>query len=159
MRRAWICAFAALLTGCAAQRAAVDHQRDSVAVIVRDSVIFRDSVVLVEIPKESDKDVVMRSDTSRLKTSIAESEAWVADGRLHHTLRNKDWAFIPVTIKMPEKIHYEQKDRLVYNRIVEQVEVEKELSRLQRFMMSLGWVVLIGAVAWLAWKIYRLVRL
>ena len=113
MRRAWICAFAALLTGCAAQRAAVDHQRDSVAVIVRDSVIFRDSVVLVEIPKEIDKDVVMRSDTSRLKTSIAESEAWVADGRLHHTLRNKDEAFIPVTIKMPERLHYEQKDRLV----------------------------------------------
>ena len=61
MRRALICAFAALLTGCAAQRVAVDHQRDSVAVIVRDSVIFRDSVVMVEIPKEADKDVVMQT--------------------------------------------------------------------------------------------------
>ena len=152
MRRAWICAFAALLTGCAAQRVAVDHQRDSVAVIVRDSVIFRDSVVLVEIPKESDKDVVMRSDTSRLKTSIAESEAWVADGRLHHTLRNKDEAFIPVTIKMPERLHYEQKDRLVYNRIVEQVEVEKPLSWWERFVMSVGTITIIAAAIYIGYR-------
>ena len=158
MNKAWICAFLAVLTACGTQRVAVDHQRDSVAVIVRDSVIFRDSVVLVEIPKESDKDVVMQSDTSRLETSVAESEAWVADGRLHHTLRNKDWEFIPVTIKMPERLHYEAKDRLIYNRIIETVEVEKELSRLQRFIMSLGWTVLVGAVAWLAWKIYRTFR-
>jgi hypothetical protein len=156
MRKALICVFAALLTGCAAQRAAVDHQRDSVAVIVRDSVIFRDSVVLVEIPKESDKDVVMRSDTSHLETSIAESEAWVADGRLHHTLRNKDAAVIPVTIKMPERLHYEQKDRLVYNRIVEQVEVEKPLSWWERFVMSVGTIAIIAAAIYIGYRARRL---
>ena len=156
MNKAWICAFAALLTGCAAQRVAVDHQRDSVAVIVRDSVIYRDSVVLVEIPKETDKDVVMQTDTSRLKTSIAESEAWVADGRLHHTLKNKDWAFIPVTIKMPERLHYEQKDRLVYNRIVEQVEVEKPLGWWERFVMSVGTITIIAAAIYIGYRARRL---
>ena len=156
MRRAWFCAFAALLTGCAAQRAAVDHQRDSVAVIVRDSVIYRDSVVLVEIPKESGKDVVMQSDTSRLETSVAESEAWVADGRLHHTLRNKDWAFIPVTIKMPERLHYEQKDRLVYNRIVETIEVEKPLNWWERFVMSVGTIAIIAAAIYIGYRARRL---
>lgn len=156
MNKAWICAFAALLTGCAAQRAAVDHQRDSVAVIVRDSVIYRDSVVLVEIPKESGKDVVMQSDTSRLETSVAESEAWVADGRLHHTLRNKDWAFIPVTIKMPERLHYEQKDRLVYNRIVETIEVEKPLNWWERFVMSVGTIAIIAAAIYIGHKVRRL---
>ena len=156
MRRAWICAFAALLTGCAAQRAAVDHQRDSVAVIVRDSVVFRDSLVLVEIPKESDKDVVVKSDTSHLETSVAESEAWVADGRLHHTLRNKDWAFIPVTIKMPERLHYEQKDRLVYNRIVETIEVEKPLNWWERFVMSVGTITIIAAAIYIGYRARRL---
>lgn len=156
MRRAWICAFAALLTGCAAQRVAVDHQRDSVAVIVRDSVIFRDSVVLVEIPKEKDKDVVVQSDTSHLETTVAESEAWVADGRLHHTLRNKDEAFIPVTIKMPERLHYEQKDRLVYNRIVEQVEVEKPLNWWERFVMSVGTITIIAAAIYIGYRARRL---
>jgi hypothetical protein len=156
MRGAWICVFLAVLTACGTQKVVTDIQRDSVAVIVRDSVIFRDSVVLVEIPKESDKDVVMRSDTSRLKTSIAESEAWVANGRLHHTLRNKDWAFIPVTIKMPEKIHYEQKDRLVYNRIVEQVEVEKPLSWWERFVMSVGTIAIIAAAIYIGYRARRL---
>lgn len=156
MRRAWICAFAALLTGCAAQRVAVDHQRDSVAVIVRDSVIFRDSVVLVEIPKESDKTVLPDCDTSLLETSVAESMAWVADGRLHHTLKNKDAAIIPVTIKMPERLHYEQKDRLVYNRIVETIEEEKPLNWWERFVMSVGTIAIIAAGIYIGYRARRL---
>lgn len=147
-----------LMTACAAPKVVQDYQRDSV-VVIRDSVRFRDSLVLVPVPQGSDKAVLPDSDTSRLETDIAESVAYVADGQLHHVLRNKDAALIPVTIKLPERIHYETRDKIIYNRIVETVEVEKELSRLQRFMMSLGWVVLIGAVAWLAWKIYRFVRL
>ena len=147
-----------LMTACAAPKVVQDYQRDSV-VVIRDSVRFRDSLVLVPVPQGSDKAVLPDSDTSRLETDIAESVAYVADGKLHHSLRNKDAALIPVTIKLPERIHYETRDKIIYNRIVETVEVEKELSRLQRFMMSLGWVVLIGAVAWLAWKIYRLARL
>ena len=147
-----------LMTACAAPKVVQDYQRDSV-VVIRDSVRFRDSLVLVPVPQGSDKAVLPDSDTSRLETDIAESVAYVADGKLHHTLRNKEAALIPVTIKLPERLHYETRDKIIYNRIVETVVVEKELSRLQRFMMSLGWVVLIGAVAWLAWKIYRLVRL
>ena len=147
-----------LMTACAAPKVVQDYQRDSV-VVIRDSVRFRDSLMLVPVPQGSDKAVLPDSDTSRLETNVAESVAYVADGKLHHRLRNKEAAIIPVTIKMPERIHYETRDKIIYNRIVETVEVEKELSRLQRFMMSLGWVVLIGAVAWLAWKIYRLVKI
>ena len=146
------------MTACAAPKVVQDYQRDSV-VVIRDSVRFRDSLVLVPVPQGSDKAVLPDSDTSRLETDIAESVAYVADGKLHHTLRNKEAALITVTIKLPQRLHYETRDKIIYNRIVETVEVEKEFSRLQRFMMSLGWVVLIGAVAWLAWKIYRLVRL
>ena len=146
------------MTACAAPKVVQDYQRDSV-VVIRDSVRFRDSLVLVPVPQGSDKAVLPDSDTSRLETDIAESVAYVTDGQLHHALRNKDAALIPVTIKLPERIHYETRDKIIYNRIVETVEVEKELSRLQRFMMSLGWVVLIGAVAWLAWKIYRLEKI
>ena len=150
----------AILTSCATPRVVVlDHQRDSSVVMIRDSIRFRDSLVLVPVPQGSDKAVLSDSDTSRLETDVAESVAYVKDGKLHHSLRNKDAALIPVTIKLPERIHAESRDRLIYNRIIEQVEVEKELSRLQRFIMSLGWVVLVGAVAWLAWKIYRLVKI
>ena len=156
--RVSIMAACLLMTACAAPKVVQDYQRDSI-VVIRDSIRFRDSLVLVPVPQGSDKAVLPDSDTSRLETDIAESVAYVADGKLHHTLRNKEAALIPVTIKLPERLHYETRDKIIYNRIVETVEVEKELSRLQRFMMSLGWVVLVGAVAWLAWKIYRLVKI
>lgn len=137
---------------------AQDHLRDSVNVVIRDSIRFIDSLIMVPVPQGGDKAVLHDSDTSRLETDIALSVAFVADGKLHHTLRNKDAALIPYTIKMPERIHSETKQKLGYHKIVEYVEVEKELSRWQRFMMSLGWVVIIGAVAWLAWKIYRYIH-
>jgi hypothetical protein len=152
MRGAWICVFLAVLTACGTQKVVTDIQRDSVAVIVRDSVIFRDSVVLVEVPKEGDKAVLPDSDTSHLETTIAESVAWVADGRLHHTLRNKDAAIIPVTIKMPERLHYEQKDRLVYNRIVETIEVEKPLNWWERFVMSVGTITIMAAAIYIGYR-------
>lgn len=158
MNRVLCCAFLALMTGCGTQRVVQDFQRDSVAVIVRDSVILRDSVVLVEIPAESDRAVLQDCDTSRLETSVAESVAWVAGGKLHHQLRNKDAAIIPVTIKVPERLHYESKDRLIYNRIVETVEVEKQLSRWQQFLLSLGWVVIIAGTAWSVWKVSKVFR-
>lgn len=149
-----------LATACAAPKVIVqDHQRDSVNVIVRDSIRFIDSLVLVPVPQGGDKAVLPDSDTSHLETDIAESVAYVKDGQLHHTLRNKEAALIPVTIKVPQKIHIEKETVLKAYKVTEIVEVEKELSRLQRFMMSLGWVVIIGAVAWLAWKIYRLVKI
>lgn len=148
-----------LTPSCATPKVIQDYQRDSVRVVIRDSVRFRDSLVLVPVPSGSDKDVVEVSDTSRLETDIAESAAWVSNGRLYHTLRNKDAMLIPITIKVPERIHIESRDKLVYHKIVETVEVEKELSKWQRFLLTLGYVVLIGAVVWLAWKIYRLVKI
>lgn len=158
MNRALICAFAALVTACAAPRAVQDYQRDSVAVIVRDSVVFRDSVVLVQVPEGTDKAVLPDTDTSRLRTSVAESEAWVKDGRLHHTLKNRTDAMLPVSIRLPERLHYEEKGLTRYLRTVERVEVEKELNRWQQFVMTLGYAVMIVALAWLAWKLSKIIR-
>ena len=150
---------ALLLTcACATPRVVQDHQRDSVSVIIRDSVRFVDSLVLVPIPQGGDKAILPDSDTSRLETDIAESMAWVKGGQLHHILRNKDAALIPVTIKVPERIHVQKEVVLRAYKVTETVEVEKELSKWQRFLQSLGWTVLVGAVMWLAWKIYKFVK-
>ena len=147
-----------LTCGCATPKVIQDYQRDSVNVVIRDSVRFKDSLVLVPVPQGSDKAVLPDSDTSRLNTDIAESVAWVKNGQLHHTLRNKDAALIPVTIKVPERIHIEKEVILRAYKATELVEVEKQLSKWQRFLQSLGWTVLIGAVMWLAWKIYKFVK-
>ena len=154
-----LASFACLLTcACATPRIVQDHQRDSVSVIIRDSVRFVDSLVLVPIPQGGDKAILPDSDTSRLETDIAESMAWVKGGQLHHMLRNKDAALIPVTIKVPERIHIEKEVILQAYKVTEIVEVEKQLSKWQRFLQSLGWTVLVGAVMWLAWKIYKFVK-
>lgn len=147
-----------LMTACATPKVIQDYQRDSVSVVIRDSIRFRDSLVLVPVPQGSDKAVIPDSDTSRLQTDIAESVAWVAAGQLHHTLRNKDAAIIPVTIKMPERLHIETEVVLSTYKAKEIVEVEKQLSKWQQFLQALGYVVLTGAVAWLAWKICKFVR-
>ena len=146
-----------LATACAAPRVVVlDHQRDSSVVMIRDSIRFRDSLVLVPVPQGSDKAVLPDSDTSRLETDVAESVAYVKDGKLHHSLRNKDAALIPVTIKLPERIHAESRDRLIYNRIVEQVEVEKPLSWWERFVMSVGTIAIIAAAIYIGYRARRL---
>lgn len=155
MRRLLICAFAALLTGCAAPRVVQDSQRDSVAVIVRDSLILRDSVVLVPVPEGTDKAVLPDTDTSRLTTGLAESVAYVKDGKLHHSLRNRTEAVVPVKISIPERLHYERQDRLNMYKVVEYVEIEKQLSKWQQFMISIGWIVVISLIVWIGLKVVR----
>ena len=95
-------ALCGLIYACATPRVVQDYQRDSTVVEVRDSLILRDSVIFVEVPKESDKAILPDADTSRLETSLALSEAWVNEGRLYHTLRNRQGALIPIEVKVPE---------------------------------------------------------
>lgn len=140
--------------GCSAPRVVQDYQRDSVRIIVKDSTIFKDSVVLVEIPTERERLVVAEADTSHLETSVAWSEAYVADGKLHHTLTNKD-ALIPVKITVPEKVHSEMREKAMVWKQTEIVEVEKELSKWQNFIQMLGYGVLIACVLWLANKVKK----
>lgn len=156
MRKASICVFAVLVTGCATQRVVQDYQRDSVAVIVRDSLVLRDSVVLVEVPKGSAEALLPDSDTSRLETDIAESVAYVAKGELHHTMRNKSEVLLPITIQVPEHIHTEKEVVLQAYKVTETVEVEKELNGVQRFMLGVGWVVCCGLLIYIISRVVRL---
>lgn len=142
-----------LMISCATPKVVQDYQRDSVVVIIKDSMIFKDSVVLVEIPTERERLVVAATDTSRLETSVARSEAYIADGKLHHTLVNKD-ALLPVKVTLPMKVHTEQKEKAMVQRQV--IEVEKELSRWQSFLITLGYTVLVAVAVWLIMKIRRL---
>lgn len=142
-----------ILASCGAGRRLQEYQRDSVAVIIRDSIRFRDSLILVPVPPGTDKAHLPDTDTSHLSTGIAESTAFVKDGQLHHTLRNRSEAIIPIKVTIPERVRTEEKGLTRYLRTVERVEVEKELSRWQRFLQGLGWAVLIAGALWLAWKL------
>lgn len=137
------------------KHAPVTSVKDSVVVHVRDSVIFRDSVILVPLPVESSTDRLPDTDTSTLKTSLAESEAWVSSGKLHHTLRNRrDSVRIPV--KLPEHFHSVEAVKQQAEVIHHTVTVEKELSWWQRFRMDMGTLAIVAMLIVLAvWAVKR----
>lgn len=146
-------AICGLAGACATPKVVQDYQRDSVVVIVKDSLVLKDSVVLVEIPTERERLVVAATDTSVLETSVAKSTAFVNDkGQLCHTLTNKD-ALLPVKITIPEKVHTELREKAMVVR--QTIEVEKELSRWQNFIQMLGYGVLIACVLWLINKVRK----
>lgn len=147
-----------LVVSCATPYEAVEVF-DTEVIHIKDSIRFRDSLVLVPVPEGADKAKLPDTDTSFLQTSMAESEAYVKAGVLHHSLRNRSEAVIPIRITIPYRIRTEEKGLTRYLKQVERVEVEKELSRWQRFLQGLGYAVLIVGAFWLAWKLSKIVRL
>ena len=145
-----------VVASCAAPKVVI-QQRDSTVINIKDSICFRDSLVLVPVPEGADKAKLPDTDTSFLQTSMAESEAFVKDGILHHSLRNRNEAVIPIRITIPYRIHTEEKGLTRYLKQVERIEVEKELSRWQRFLQSLGWTALIVIVLWIINKVRKFI--
>lgn len=147
------------LSGCATQKhVAQDYQRDSIRVEVRDSIIYRDTTIYVALEAENSQAVLPDTDTSRLATRYAESEAYVNKGKLHHSIRNKSEAIMPIELKMPTRLRQENEYLIRDRKVVEVVEVEKQLSRWQRFMMALGYGVLGAVAVWIAIKISKMIR-
>lgn len=146
---------AIMVCSCGPARVVTEYQRDSVTVHVRDSVFLRDTVMMAQIPAESGANVLPDSDTSFLQTSLAESQAFVKNGQLHHTLRNRSEMLLPVTVQYVDRARTERTESIVTRKEVERIEVEKELSRWQNFVMALGYGVLIAGLAWLAWKLSK----
>lgn len=149
---------ALMVCSCGPAKIVTEFQRDSVIVNVRDSVFIRDTIVNAEIPTESGANILLDTDTSYLATSLAESRAFIENGRLHHTLRNRSEMLLPVKVQYVDRVHSESKDSIGFRQIVETIEVEKELSRWQNFIMSLGYAALIACLAWLAWKLAKIAR-
>lgn len=135
-----------------------DVQRDTVTTVIRDSIFFRDSIFLVKVEAEKDSVVLPDTDTSYLSTRYAESEAYVSGGRLHHSLRNRSEALIPIEVRMPVKIHFESKSSIRDRHAVEVVEVERQLTKWQKFVMALGYGLLGALVAWVAVKLAKIIR-
>ena len=147
---------ALMVASCGPAKVVQDYQKDSVVTVIKDTTIYRDSIIYVKIEAEKDSAVLPDTDTSRLSTRFAESEAYVSNGQLHHSLRNKSEALIPIETKIPITIHFESKATIRDKRTVEVVEVEKQLSRWQKFIQTLGYGVLIAVILWIAKKFIRL---
>ena len=154
-----MCLFVYLLlcfVSCSTPRGVLTSQKDSVRTVITDRIIYRDTVIHVPVPVESDKAVLQDTDTSFLRTSLAESEAFVRGGKLHHYLRNRSEQLQPINLKLPEKIL--QTDNFLMKQQTVTVEVERELTRWQKLILSLGQGTFVAGIAVALWLIIRVVR-
>lgn len=111
-------------------------QRDSVFIRTTETVTQVDTVIMWKIPEGTAEAVLPDTDTSRLVTALAESEAWVEDGQLHHELRNRSDLTLPILIPVPHKVISSEKVNL--HDEVRTVEVERQLSKWQAFWIRAG---------------------
>ena len=145
MSKIYISAMLILIcTSCATQKMAIttDEQKDSVSVVIKESVVYRDTIIYVEVPVEVDRVVLPDSDTSHLETSIAVSEAWVADGKINHTLENKRKS-LSYAVSLPEYMKEIGVKHTSKELLIKEIEVEKELNSWQNFRMTLGTITMI----------------
>ena len=157
LRKYVLTATALIMMSCGPARKVVqDYQRDSVVTIIKDTTIYKDSIIYIRIEAEQSSAVLPDTDTSYLSTRYAESEAYVTGGQLHHSIRNRSEALMPIETKMPITIHFESRSSIKDKHMVEVVEVEKQLSRWQKFIQALGYGVLIAVILWIAKKFIRL---
>lgn len=148
-----------VVASCAAPKVVI-QQRDSTVIHIKDSLILRDSIIFVPVPMGEDKAKLPDTDTSYLETNVAKSTAFIdKEGKICHTLTNKSDAIIPIKVTIPMRLHSEEKGLTRYLKQVEMIEVEKELSRWQRFIQGLGYAVLIAGILWLIWKLSKIVRI
>ena len=141
---------------CSTPRMAIESQKDSVRTVITDRIVYRDTVIHVPVPVESGHKVLQDTDTSFLRTSLAESEAFVREGKLHHSLRNRNEQLRPINLKLPEKIL--QTDNFLMKQQTVTVEVERELTRWQKLLQALGlgtFVALCAALLYIAIRIVR----
>ena len=108
-------------------------------IVYRDSLIYLKDTLIIEIPKEVIKEVVAQIDTSYLKTSLAESTAYVdtIKRKLHHTLIQKG----EVKIQYDTIISVQYVDRIITKDVPIKVEVIK-YKRDTFFWVLLGWALL-----------------
>lgn len=113
-------------------------------VVYRDSIIYIHDSIKVEVPKEVVKEVIPQIDTSCLKTSLAESIAYIdtLERKLHHTLTQKG----EIKIKYDTIVKIEYVDKIITKDVPVQVEVIK-YKRDTFFWVLLAWAALCFGLA------------
>lgn len=144
------------MVSCSAPRCVASSQKDSIRTVITDRIVYRDTVIMVPVPTESNNVVQEHTDTSLLRTSLAESEAFVSGGELHHTLRNRSELVQPINLKMP--VHLVNTDSFQLAARTITVEVEKDLTRWQKLFLALGQGTFVTALGIIIYLLVRIIR-
>lgn len=129
------------------------HVKDSTVVHYVDSTIYsiKDSAIFVQIPAEESSAVLPDGFRSHVQTSLAESDAWVEEGLLHHTIRNRSDALLPAVVPVTTVAHVVL-DSSDHNALAQRVitkEMERKLTWWQRFRLgAFWWLIAFALVGW-----------
>lgn len=128
--------------------------RDSIVTVVRERLVH--DTVSVEVPVEIEKIVVPDTDTSRLENSFAKSEAYVdINGFLHHSLESKPQKIdVPVEVPVTDTTTVHQTASVSEKTETKYVEVEKELTWLQKTQIYGFRCMILFALLYFLWR-YR----
>ena len=145
-----------VLYSCGTPKVIQQSQIDSVRTIICEQTIYRDSIVYLPIPSEKEKVILLDTDTSRLSTSLAFSEAYVSEGKLHHSLANRVEALVPINVKLPDRVSSIEHTHQLVRTVT--IEVERELTRWQKFIQALGLGSFIAAIGVALYFTIRILR-
>lgn len=108
-------------------------------IVYRDSLIYLKDTLHIQVPVEVIKEVIPAIDTSYIKTSIAESIAYVdtTERKLHHTLKQTG----ELKVKYDTIISVQYVDKIIEKDVPIEVEVIK-YKRDTFFWVLLGWALL-----------------
>lgn len=133
----------------------VESQKDSSSVTITEMVIFRDSIVYVQVPQEKESATLSRTDTSHLETSLAISDAWMEGDMIRHTLSHKSLS-LEKLVNIP--IHIKERSEATISAQVIVKKVERELSGWQKFQQTLGLISLGSIILAIVLLIIRIIR-
>ncbi len=144
-----------LLLSCSCSRKLLPSSTNTTIVdhntTVTERIVWQSKIIT--LPVEHTQQVTFE-DSSHLETSLAISDARImADGRLFHSLKNKT-NFLQDSIPSLEKETVVTKDSIITVEKIVEVEVEKELSKWQKILISLGYIG-IGFILFSGYKIVR----
>lgn len=108
-------------------------------IVYRDSLIYLKDTLHIQVPVEVIKEVVPAIDTSYIKTTLAESTAYLdtTQRKLHHTLKQTG----ELKVKYDTIISVQYVDRIIEKDVPIEVEVIK-YKRDTFFWVLLGWALL-----------------
>ncbi len=146
---------AATFTGCITEKRCNSKFPPEIMVIRKDSIIretktiYNDTTVYVQLPAESvinTEYVYIKGDQiyfkpSYLKTSFAESRAYIENNRLQHTLTQND-TLLPVTIKNAVRLTWERAERY-FNQTETKVVEKKFVPLIYKIFAGFGLLSLI----------------
>lgn len=144
-----------LLLSCSCSRKLLPSSTNTTIVdhntTVTERIVWQSKIIT--LPVEHTQQVTFE-DSSHLETSLAISDARImADGRLFHSLKNKT-NFLQDSIPSLEKETVVTKDSIITVEKIVKVEVERELSKWQKILISLGYIG-IGFILFSGYKIVR----